>query len=370
MRLYKMELYKLLYKKMFWISLAAVLGILSAYFILVCVGEERTTIDGTLYTGLEAVSRNREITEEFKGVLTDEKARRIIDTYGFPSQVEENYGGFRDENYLNGFVTEYLGNGYMRDWEDYQISTGLRPLQETELGKAAEASGRAVILDYAKGWTVFADLLQLGMILGSALVVAVVSPVFSEEHQTRMSALLFTSRNGREKDTLAKIMAAFTAAVLIYIVIVSFLFLTVGAVYGFGGGKCMSGTVLISFYVTPSFPVTTMPAGAIVLLMLSLDLLAIFTICALTLCVSAHQKTAFHTVVLTLALWTAPLLLRLLFNGAGYLLASGTPMFLVMTGILQDWYGMLFIPAGISACILVCAALSGWNTWRKAEASV
>ena len=94
MRLYKMELYKLLYRKMFWISLAAVLGILTAYFTFVCVGEERTTIDGTLYTGLEAVSRDREITEEFKGILTDEKARRIIDQYGLPSQIEENYGGF------------------------------------------------------------------------------------------------------------------------------------------------------------------------------------------------------------------------------------------------------------------------------------
>ena len=370
MRLYKMELYKLLYRKMFWISLAAVLGILTVYFAFVCVGEERTTIDGTLYTGLEAVSRDREITEEFKGILTDEKARRIIDQYGFPSRIEENYGGFRDENYLNGFVTEYLGNGYLRDWDDYQISTGLRPIQESDLGKAAEVSGRNVILDYAKGWTVFADILQLGMILGSALVVTVVSPVFSEEQQSRMSALLFTSRGGREKDTFAKIMAAFTAAFFIYAVIVCFLSLTVGAVYGFGGGECMSGTVLISFHVDPASPVTAKTAGAVILLMLGLDLLALFTLCALTLCVSAHQKTAFHSVVLTFALWTAPLLLRILFNGAGYLLASGTPMFLVMTGILQDWYGMLFIPVGISVCIFVYATLSSWNTWRRAEADV
>ena len=131
----------------------------------------------------------------------------------------------------------------------------------------------------------------------------------------------------------------------------------------------MSGTVLISFHVDPASPVTTKTAGAVILLMLGLDLLALFTLCALTLCVSAHQKTAFHSVVLTFALWTAPLLLRILFNGAGYLLASGTPMFLVMTGILQDWYGMLFIPAGISVCILVYATLFSWNTWRKSEAT-
>ena len=129
MRLYKMELYKLLYRKIFRISMPAVLGILFAYFLLICVGEERSTINGSLYTGFEAIRRDREITEEFRGILTDEKAGRIIEEYGFPSQVIENYGGFRDENYLNGFVTEYLGNGYLKSWDDYRISTGLRPLR-------------------------------------------------------------------------------------------------------------------------------------------------------------------------------------------------------------------------------------------------
>ena len=370
MRLYKMELYKLLYRKIFRISMPAVLGILFAYFLLICVGEERSTINGSLYTGFEAIRRDREITEEFRGILTDEKAGRIIEEYGFPSQVIENYGGFRDENYLYGFVTEYLGNGYLKSWDDYRISTGLRPLRESELGKAAEASGRAVILDYAKGWPAFLELLQLGMILGSALVVAAASPVFSEEQQSRMAALLFTSREGREKDAFAKTAAAFTAAALIYIVITSFIFLLVGVVYGFDGGECMSGMTLMQYGFYPASPVSLKSTAFITFLMLSLDLLALFTLCAITLCVSAHQKTAFHTVVLTFAVWTAPLLLRLLFNGAGYLLASGTPLFLVMTGILADWYDMLFIPVSIAACILVCTAFSGWNAWRRAEANV
>lgn len=119
MRLYRMELYKLLYKKNFRFGLLAVLGILLAYFLLVSVGGERTTINGELYTGFAAVREDRRITEKFRGVLTDEKACQIIEQYGFPSKVEENYGGFRDENYLNGFVTEQLGNGYYFSWDDF-----------------------------------------------------------------------------------------------------------------------------------------------------------------------------------------------------------------------------------------------------------
>ena len=214
MRLYRMELYKLLYKKIFRFGLLAVLGILLAYFLLVSVGGERTTINGELYTGFAAVREDRRITERFRGVLTDEKARQIIEQYGFPSKVEENYGGFRDENYLNGFVTEQLGNGYYFSWDDYQISTALQPLAESGLG------------------------------------------------------------------------------------------------------------------------------------------------------------AAFHTAVLTLAAWAAPLLLRILFGGAGYFWACGTPMFLVMTGVLTEWYSVFFLPAGIAVCILAASTLSGWNTWRKSEADV
>lgn len=48
MRLYRMELYKLLYKKIFRFGLLAVLGILLAYFLLVSVGGERLDCDDSI----------------------------------------------------------------------------------------------------------------------------------------------------------------------------------------------------------------------------------------------------------------------------------------------------------------------------------
>ena len=114
-------------------------------------------MNGKVYTGYEAVRENREITKEFTGPLDDETAEQIIEKYGFPSQVEEYCGGFRDENYLNGFVTEYLGNGYMRSWDDYKVSTELIPVAQTDLGRAAETSGKEIILCYTKGWSVLLD---------------------------------------------------------------------------------------------------------------------------------------------------------------------------------------------------------------------
>ena len=112
MELYKIELYKLIHRKFFLISLSGIFAVLLLYFCFVNIGGERSTVNGVVYTGLQAIKKDREITEAFQGILTDDKAEQIMESYGFPSAVSENYGGFRDENYLNGLITEYLGNGY------------------------------------------------------------------------------------------------------------------------------------------------------------------------------------------------------------------------------------------------------------------
>ena len=283
MRLYRMELYKLMRGKFFLAGLPVMLAVLFLYFTFVNVGDERAVVNGKVYTGYEAVQENREITEEFTGPLNDETAEQIIEKYGFPSQVEEYYGGFRDENYLNGFVTEYMGNGYMKSWDDYQVSTELIPIAQTDLGRAAEVSGEEIILCYTKGWSVLLDTLQLGMILGSVLILVSISPVFAEERQCGMSALLFTSEEGRDRDVTAKIAAAFTLAAAVYAAVVLSVFLSVGAVYGLEGGNCMTG--IAAGALNPFYPVTMKPIRSFVFLSLGADCLALTALCAVVLIV-------------------------------------------------------------------------------------
>ena len=367
MRLFWMELYKLLRRKAFLAGLFGTLGILLFYFFVGIVGEERSTVNGKLYTGREAVRMDRAVTEEFRGTLSDETAGQIIEKYGFPSQVEEGYGGFRDENYCNGFVTEYLGNGWFWDWNDYRVSTSLKPIAQSELGQAAEKKGEGFFFAYAKGWAVLLDTLQLGMILGSVLLIMGLSPVFAEEHQTGMAALLFTGRDGREKDIAMKTAAAFTLAALVYGMIVSVSFLAVGAVYGFDGAACLSGMVTGQHAVNPFHAVSLEPVSRFVFLVLALELLAVFTLCAVILCVSAHAAQSFHAVIMSGILWTAPLLVRMLFGGPGYFVAAGTPLFLIMYGILNDWYNMLFLPVFIALGTGICCVAMGFCAVRKSE---
>ena len=96
MRLYRMELYKLYHNKIFRIGLFAATALLLAYFWFAEVGGEIAAVDGSVYSGYEAVKMNKKITKEFEGELTDEKVHQIVEKYGLPSKLEENMPGFCD----------------------------------------------------------------------------------------------------------------------------------------------------------------------------------------------------------------------------------------------------------------------------------
>ena len=102
MQLYKMELYKIFHRKIFWIGILAILGLMFVYFWFAEVGDERCVIDGRSYSGYEAVQMNKKITEEYAGTVTDEKINQIVDKYGLPSELNENMPGWKNGNYNSG----------------------------------------------------------------------------------------------------------------------------------------------------------------------------------------------------------------------------------------------------------------------------
>lgn len=132
MQLYKMELYKIFHRKIFWIGILAILGLMFVYFWFAEVGDERCVIDGRSYSGYEAVQMNKKITEEYAGTVTDEKINQIVDKYGLPSELNENMPGWKNGNYLNDFVTRFFTNG---SWENGVKPTERYRLKDTDLWK-------------------------------------------------------------------------------------------------------------------------------------------------------------------------------------------------------------------------------------------
>ena len=377
MQLYKMELYKIFHRKIFWIGILAILGLMFVYFWFAEVGDERCVIDGRSHSGYEAVQMNKKITEEYAGTVTDEKINQIVDKYGLPSELNESMPGWKDGNYLNDFVTRFFTNG---SWENGVKPTERYRLKDTDLWKAYKEYNENIdsksekndkkqmkteilsmwkfkpTLEYTTGWKVFGELLQFGLILGSIMIICVISGIFAEESQTKMLPLIFTTVEGKRKDTSAKVLASFTITVLLYAGITGSAWGLCKIVYDLKGGYNLTGVVISgSMWKT----VDKVPFFSYLSVLLILGMLAFLSLNAITLCISAYQDSMFGAVVVTAICWAIPLLVRIFFGGFVWILVDSMPMFLIMQVNLNDIYSIWYVVAVMAVGVLAVSLTKG-----------
>lgn len=360
MRLYRMELYKLFHNKIFKIGMLAMAGLLILYFGLVEVGGEIATIDGKSYSGYKAIQINRDITEEFKGALTDEKIDQIVNKYGLPSKLEENMPGWRDGNFLNDFVTRYFTDGA---WENDVIPTERYSLAETELGKTYAEIGKIPYLAYTTGWKVFIEMLQFGLILGSIMIISVISTIFAEESQTKMLPLIFSTKEGRRKDITAKVLASFTFTCFIFLCIILSNLILCWRVYGLEGADNISAMVLSDCRMQPIL------FFKYLIVLVSLNFQAVLSLNAITMCVSAYYESSFGAVIVASVCWGMPVLIRVFFGGFLAVIVNAMPVFLIMTEIVNDIYYnyMSVIIWGINLLLVIGCLVKGMMTYEKRQ---
>lgn len=377
MQLYKMELYKIFHRKIFWIGILAILGLMFVYFWFAEVGDERCVIDGRSHSGYEAVQMNKKITEEYAGTVTDEKINQIVNKYGLPSELNESIPGWKDGNYLNDFVTRFFTNG---SWENGVKPTVRYRLKDTDLWKAYKEYNENIdsksekndkkqmkteilsmwkfkpTLEYTTGWKVFGELLQFGLILGSIMIICVISGIFAEESQTKMLPLIFTTVEGKRKDTSAKVLASFTITVLLYAGITGSAWGLCKIVYDLKGGYNLTGVVISgSMWKT----VDKVPFFSYLSVLLILGMLAFLSLNAITLCISAYQDSMFGAVVATAICWAIPLLVRIFLGGFVWILVDSMPMFLIMQVNLNDIYSIWYVIAVIAVGMLAVSLTKG-----------
>ena len=377
MQLYKMELYKIFHRKIFWTGILAILGLMFVYLWFAEVGDERCVIDGRSHSGYEAVQMNKKITEEYAGTVTDEKINQIVNKYGLPSELNESIPGWKDGNYLNDFVTRFFTNG---SWENGVKPTVRYRLKDTDLWKAYKEYNENIdsksekndkkqmkteilsmwkfkpTLEYTTGWKVFGELLQFGLILGSIMIICVISGIFAEESQTKMLPLIFTTVEGKRKDTSAKVLASFTITVLLYAGITGSAWGLCKIVYDLKGGYNLTGVVISgSMWKT----VDKVPFISYLSVLLILGMLAFLSLNAITLCISAYQDSMFGAVVVTAICWAIPLLVRIFFDGLVWILVDSMPMFLIMQVNLNDIYSIWYVVAVIAVGMLAVFLTKG-----------
>ncbi|MBD5444160.1 MAG: ABC transporter permease [Lachnospiraceae bacterium] len=365
MTLYKMEIYKICHRKIFVVFSVCVIAILLFAFGMQVLDEE-ATIDGVRYIGYRAVQINRQITEEFKGVLTDEKVEKIAEKYGFPHKVESGWNHFRDENFLTQFVLEYdLSDGYMRSENDYRVGKKTCPIADSSLGAVIELSGKEIILEYYHGWTAFLEVLAISMVMGSILVLLSLSIIFANERQTKMLPLIFTTVEGRKTDIHAKVAAAFTITTVIWTVIFLLDLSLCGIVYGFDGLNCYNGMVVYLNYLLP-WPERMIPMYYYVLMAVVLSLFGFIFLCAITICISARCKSSFHAVAVAAACFGGPVLAAMFtdgFVGIGKILAAA-PVFMVIYSVVDKIYDIWLMPVGVAAVMSVICVLTAYRKYN------
>lgn len=363
MTLYKMELYKTLHRPVVWISGLLMAGLLVLYFVGL-MEEEHSLAEGKTRFGYAAIQHNREITKEYEGILTDEKLRRIVDEYGFPSEVVKDFPGWLDENYLTAYAVDYFSDGYMRGWGEgeYKVAENLIPIAESELYEVM--GGRDIPFGYGNGWIQYIEFLQFAGWALIAWLVIVLSPLFAQEHDARMYPLLFTTEHGREKDVYAKILAALTVTLVSFLAITGSAFLACCAIYGTGGAQMMWGQG--SFYWRLPYRYTMVQFVSCYTLMYLFALLMTFGYCVLA---SSGAESGFEALLTTGGLLIAPLIMRIFNFGSSllYFLCDAQPIFLVWAISLEEVLHSVpvWLCVWTSAAATVICTFAGLFKWKK-----
>ena len=143
------------------------------------------------------------------------------------------------------------------------------------------------------GWTLFAVDYSVTMMVLGAVLLCIISTVFSHEEQTGMKPVLLTTQKGPEQDALAKIAAAYTVSIGFWLITtLIFLFFHIAA-SGLSSLKLTAGDVL--WHNSAAFDVLTQPLGLYISEVILLSFLAVLELCAIILAASAKCRSNFHS---------------------------------------------------------------------------
>ena len=227
---------------------------------------------------------------EYEGILTEEKARSILERFAPGTQD----GGLWTVNSIYNAVQHFFGN-LDGSWNGLTVEEAFPDYQGEE----------PLILGYTDGYTGFIMMgMYLMVTLGFVLIIAL-SPVFSEEYSRGTDALILASRYGKSRCSRAKILAAFLFTLLTVGICFLVMIVLFAAGFGLTGGD--SSIQLNSRDLLYSLPysMTCLEAAASCLV---LWLAGALILTALTLILSAVCRTPFLTLIAVLTLYLLPML--------------------------------------------------------------
>lgn len=290
MEMFRTELYKLCHKKIAVIGFLCLVFFAVFYFYVSGIEDVTVTDNGKTYLGMEAVRVDREIARPYQGVMTLEKARQILDRYGYADL--KNHTG--NSNFSNEFVTRYMTNAGRDDGKDVRLYT------PEESGMTGQVAAGGIIFGYTRGWSSFLETYILIFVCLCIFLSIVITPLFSEEYALRTADILLTTAHGKKRDIHVKYAVCFSIAAGLTLFVYVLTFLLYGFSYGFDG---LGASASLMDMVDPG---TKMPVWAVLTLLLGCSLLAAWLHTCITIWISACFRQPFLVVILSVIQYLAP----------------------------------------------------------------
>lgn len=151
--------------------------------------------------------------------------------------------------------------------------------------------------DYYDGWERISSSFSISIALVvSAIIVICLSPIFSEEYSQKTDAIILTTKYGKNKVIMAKLMSSLIFTIAIYILFVTVNLIFHVAIYGLDGGN--ANIQIHGWYYQSPYHFTFLK---LTLFSMGLSLIGLLFIAAITLFISSKAKSPFITVILSAA---------------------------------------------------------------------
>ncbi len=301
MNIFCYESGKIWTKKIVLFGLLLMLAWLIFYFY-VTSKDYTCVVDGVVYRGMDAARMDREITKQFEGQLTEETAQAIVDQYGFSVyEMNDDKGYYRDGNFCNHWVTDHL-TPYTETY-DYTADE-LELYSGDQIDQLKEYTENQLYFAYCEGWRQMMMTLDMVLILINFVIIIAVANVFTEEYALKTAPILLTTRHGKKKDIIMKILAALAFSVALYIIVCGATILSYSVFFGTDGLNA-SGA-LIGYMKPDMMGLFGNSIGASVGEILLLGLISVIMSTCITLAVSAICKQPFTSILCGLGMLILP----------------------------------------------------------------
>lgn len=243
---------------------------------------------------LSSIGSEHALAAKYKGLLDDEKVQQMLSDF-MPSQADlDKWKGLSVINIGLNSMQSAVHSFFANDDGTWNGKT------------VADVFGsRQIRVGYHLSWFELSQTITRLNLALCCMIIVIISPVFSSEYGG-MDNLILTSRYGKSKCAVAKILSAFLTAVLIT---AFYLLLLLLAAFIFYGTEGLDSSILFSGGYLSTYIPFNISCGTMLAYQIALTFSGIITLTGISLLISAAGRTQIASLITSALFFLAPLLL-------------------------------------------------------------